>query len=325
MSSWKFFVTGGSGFIGSAVVAELRVRGFDVVNYDVKSPLRVEHYGLWHKGDLADIGKMVKTMREFGANAVVHLAARADIKASSWEEFASIHKGTDNLLSAIGSYGGIERIVNVSTQLVIGPQHDPKSLLDFRPYTMYATAKAYAEAAFLQWNHDTHWLTVRPANIWGPQHPFGREAIWKYINAGVYVHPAGEPVYRTYGYVTNTADQIIDLLLADPAITKRRVFYVSDHVYDSYEWAQAFATALTGKKVRRVPLPLFRALGIGGDIAKHLGFSTPIDSGRVLRLSKSYGVPLTATLQVTGPGRVSFGEGVSRTVDWLRSTGAPYK
>jgi nucleoside-diphosphate-sugar epimerase len=322
--SFKVFVTGGSGFIGSAVIAGLVNRGFDLVNFDIRPPQRAEHLHLWREGDLAHVDAMVDAMRDLGANAVIHLAARADINASKWSDFASIHEGTENLLAAIEVYGGIERVVNTSTQLVIGPQHQPRSLLDFRPYTLYGEAKAYAEAAFLQWNYPVHWFTVRPANIWGPNHPFCREAIWKYINSGYYVHPTGDPVYRTYGYVDNTAEQIIELMLADPARTMRRVFYVADEALDSFEWAQAFSRALSGRSVRRVPKTLFKGLGLAGECAKRLGLPAPIDAGRVLRLTQSYKVPLEATLEITGSPRVSFDEGISRTVAWLRSTGAPY-
>lgn len=325
MSNWKVFVTGGSGFIGSAVVAGLLDRGIELVNFDVKPPVNPDHARLWWQGDLANVEDMVCVMRRLGANAVIHLGARADIKSSTWPDFASIHQGTKNVLEAIETHSKIERVVNISTQLVIGPEHEPRSVLDFRPYTVYGEAKAYAEAAFLQWNHPVHWLTVRPANIWGPHHPFGREAIWKYINYGAYLHPTGAPVYRAYGYVDNTADQIIRLLLADPSQTARRVFYVADHVFDSFEWAQAFSLALTGKKVRRVPLALFKSLGQAGEVLKRLGLPAPIDAGRALRLTTSYPVPLEATLEITGPPPVTFEEGVARTVAWLRSTGAPYK
>jgi nucleoside-diphosphate-sugar epimerase len=325
VSNWKVFVTGGSGFIGSAVTAGLLDRGIELVNYDINPPIRAKHAQLWRQGDLANVEDMVFAMRSLRANAVIHLAARADINASAWPDFSSIHEGTKNLLEAIERHGKIERVVNVSTQLVIGPEHEPRSLLDFRPYTVYGEAKAYGEAALLQWNHSVDWFTVRPANIWGPHHPSGRDAIWKYINSGAYLHPAGSPVYRTYGYVENTADQIIRLLLADPAHTTRRVFYVADHVFDSFEWAQAFSLALTGRKVRRVPPTLFKSLGLAGEVVKRLGLPSPIDAGRALRLTKSYAVPLEATFQITGPPPVSFEEGLTRTVAWLRSTGAPYK
>lgn len=323
--SFKVFVTGGSGFIGSAVVAGLINRGIDLINFDLKPPQRAEHLHLWREGDLAHVDAMADAMRELGANAVIHLAAHADIQASAWRDYASIHQGTENLLAAIEAYGGVERVANVSTQLVIGPQHNPHSLLDFRPYTIYGDAKAYAEAALLQWNYPVHWFTARPATIWGPDHPFCREAIWKYINAGLYVHPTGRPIYRAYGYVDNAADQLIELLLADPAHTTRRIFYIADHVLDSYEWVQAFSRALTGKDVRRVPISLFKALGFGGELIRMLGFPTPIDAGRVLRLTTSYEVPLERTFEITGLPRTSLEEGVARTVAWLRSTGGGYK
>ena len=93
---------------------------------------------------------------------------RTFIRRDTWAGFASIHEGTKNLRDAIDGYGRLDRLVNISTQLVIGPEYQPRSLLDFRPYTIYGEAKAYAEALLLQWQSKTHWLTIRPANILGP-------------------------------------------------------------------------------------------------------------------------------------------------------------
>ncbi len=315
----RVLVTGGSGFIGSHVVDVLLASGDQVLNYDLKAPLFDHHREYWRQGDILDPAGLASSFAAVGPDAVIHLAAMADIYADTWAGFASIHEGTKNLRDAIDGYGRLDRLVNISTQLVIGPEYQPRSLLDFRPYTIYGEAKAYAEALLLQWQSKTHWLTIRPANIWGPYHPGFAKAIWKYIRKRVYLHPdADQPIVRTYGYVKNTAEQIVSLMRRDRSETDRQVFYAGDAVIDSSGWVDAFSVALTGKRARRMNEPVLRAMGWAGDLSAKLGWRVPIDSGRVMRMTHNYPVPLGATLALTGPPRVSLAAGVAETMVWLR-------
>lgn len=319
----KVFVTGGSGFIGSYVVDELLSRGFNPVNYDSQPPMFGRHQPHWIQGDLLDEGRLDSSLAESGAQIVIHLAAKADVFSSDWSAFASIHQGTANLLEAIDHNGEVDQLVNVSTQLVIGPGRQPRSLLDYRPYTIYGEAKAYAEGLLFQWRTPVHWLTVRPTNIWGPHHPTFADEIWRYIAKRYYLHPSTpEPVIRTYGYVRNTAEQIVGLMLQDRAKTDRQVFYVADEALDSAIWVDAFARALTGRPSRRVPVPVLRAMGWGGDLAAMLGKRLPIDSGRVLRMTESYPQPLERTFELLGRPSISLEAGVAETVQWMRDRAA---
>ena len=318
MNGLKVMVTGGSGFIGSAVVERLHADGFAVANVDVKPPIHARHDRFWLRGDIVERARLSACFDEAGPDAIVHLAAKADIVATEWADFASIHEGTANLLTCAEGHAQVKRIVNVSTQLVIGPGEEPASLLDFRPYTMYGEAKAHAEELLLKWPASTHWLTVRPTNIWGPHHPSFAHAIWKYIDRRVYLHPSGAPVYRTYGYVDNMADQIIASLKADPAKTARQIYYGGDAVLDSAMWVDAFAMALTGRRARRLPTPLLRMLGRAGDLISAIGIRSPIDSGRVMRMTQNYAQPLAPMIELAGPPRMSLADGVAESVAWLR-------
>jgi nucleoside-diphosphate-sugar epimerase len=314
----KVLVTGGSGFIGSNVVDVLLESRDHVLNYDLKAPKVDRHREYWSQGDILDPELLYRCFEGFAPDAVIHLAAKADIYANDWPGFASIHQGTKNLRDVIDRYGNLDTLVNISTQLVIGPEHCPRSLLDYRPYTMYGEAKAFAESLLLQWRSPTHWLTVRPANIWGPYHPSFAGAIWKYIRQRVYLHPdEREPVVRGYGYVRNTAEQVVALMRCDRSQTDRQVFYAGDAVLDSAIWVDAFAVALTGKRSRRMKLPILRAMGWVGDIATKFGIRPPIDSGRVMRMTHSYAVPLEPTLALTGTPRIPLEAGVAETVQWL--------
>lgn len=316
----RVFVTGGSGFIGSHFVDVLQAAGHEVANYDIKAPTFAHHAKLWHRGDILAPEDLQAAMADFEPDAVVHLAAHADITSTAWEDFASIHRGTENVLRAIERTPSVQHFANVSTQLVIGPEYTPRSLLDYRPYTLYGEAKAYAEAAVLQWQGGCHWFTVRPATIWGPHHPSFANEIWRYIARRFYLHPESKaPVLRSYGYVRNTAAQLLALLQADPQATCRQVYYLADAVMDSAIWADAFAVGLTDRKARRIPTVALKALGAAGDVVKAAGLRSPIDSGRALRMTETYAVPLDATFALTGPLPVPFEQGVTESVGWLRS------
>lgn len=317
----RVFVTGGSGFIGGEVVDQLVKRGADVCNYDVKAPVRGMHMGCWREGNILDTANLSAAVREFAPQALVHLAAKADISAkNTWDDFASIHKGTSNVLAVTEKAGTIRRFANVSTQLVIGPDYAPRSLLDFKPYTLYGHAKAYAEAELLQWQASVPWLTFRPANIWGPYHPTFAAEIWRHIQSRTYLHPSGKAVLRSYGYVDNLAHQLLELLFAEPGHTNRQVFYGADSVLDSALWVDAFSVALTGRAARRIPARLLRTFGIAGDLVSLMGINTPINSGRAMRMTTDYPVPTETTLQISGPPSVKLEEGVLATVEWLKKT-----
>jgi len=319
----KVLVTGGSGFIGSNVVDVLLESGDRVLNYDIKAPRVDRHREFWFEGDILNPARLDECFASFAPDAVIHLAAKADIFANEWSGYASIHEGTRNLCDAIDRYGNLGTLVNVSTQLVIGPEHRPSSMLDYQPYTMYGEAKAYAEKLLLQWRTPTHWVTLRPATIWGPYHPSFADTIWKYIRQRVYLQPdVREPVMRSYGYVRNTAEQVVALMRCDCSQTDRQVFYAADAVLDSAIWVDAFGEALTGKRSRRIKLPILRTMGWVGDMAMKCGIRLPIDSGRVLRMTHNYAVPLEPTLALIGAPRIPLEAGVAETVAWLNGPAA---
>src|SRR5690606_1606304 len=142
----------------------------------------------WRQADILDLPSLLLAFEDFSPDAIMHLAAKADVSNTKWEDYRSIHKGTGNVLFACEMYKNIKKFINVSTQLVIGPEHQARSPLDFEPYTLYGEAKAYAEALLLQWQSPQHWVTIRPSTIWGAYNPFLSDGIWKYIHRGSYLH-----------------------------------------------------------------------------------------------------------------------------------------
>jgi dihydroflavonol-4-reductase len=122
----KIFLTGGSGFIGSAVVRKLLERGDSVrcLLRPTSSLSRIE--GLPFErvvGDVRDAAAVAEAIR--GCDAVIHLAC-----LSSWQQINSADmdavavEGTRNVMeAAIGN--GCRRAVYVSSILAIGASRTP--------------------------------------------------------------------------------------------------------------------------------------------------------------------------------------------------------
>lgn len=314
----KVLVTGGSGFIGSHLMMRLLRDGHDVTNLDRKPPILAEHHPFWRNCDIVSKEQISQHINEIRPELVYHLAAHAEISSTNLRDYDSITVGSSNLFAALAAVGSVHRLVNTSTQLVVGPGHYPQSDTYYQPYTMYGHAKMVAEQELRKSTPPYEWLHVRPTNIWGPYHPHFAHGIWRYLAKRQYLHPnAANPIVRCYGYVTNVIDQYTSLMSAATEKVQGKVFYLADGAIDSAIWLDQFSLALTSKKTRRIPLKLLNVLGWGGDGMKALGLPAPLDSGRVMRMSTNYLVPLEPTWKVTGTPSVTLADAVIETCNWL--------
>jgi nucleoside-diphosphate-sugar epimerase len=315
----KIFLTGGSGFIGGELSRLILAQGFELKNLDLVTPHFTEQAPYWVQGDVRDAEKLTREVVAFQPDYLIHLASDIDVQITELSQFTTTIGGTRNVVEAVKAVPGLKRFVHISTQFTVQPGVAPPDEEYLEPYTVYGEAKAETERIVRGANLECSWVIVRPTIIWGPNHPSFRENIFRHISARTYLHPvARKKVVRAYGYVTNTADQMLKLALADSAVLSRHVYYAGDATIDNDLWADAFALALTGKRARRIPVALLQFMGAVGDMMKKLKLPAPIDSGRAFRMSTSSAVDLAPTLAVTGTPPVPFAEGVTRTMAWLR-------
>ena len=116
----RILVTGGTGFLGRAVVSELSAR------HDLRLlvrrgssrerfPAGVE----FAEGDVTDRASLARAMA--GCDAVIHAAALVKILAPR-EQFDRINVGgLENVLAAAESAGSVERMLYVSSFMALGP------------------------------------------------------------------------------------------------------------------------------------------------------------------------------------------------------------
>jgi len=314
----KCIVTGGSGFIGTHLVDDLLKAGYEVLNVDIAPPLLDSHQDLWEKCNVLDKRALVAGFHEFEPTHVIHLAARTDTLSDRLVDYAANTQGTENVLSSIDECGSVERTILCSTQFVNQYHGAPEDDLDFAPHTAYGQSKVLNERAIREAKLPCVWTIVRPTNIWGPWHPRYPQEFWRVLGKGLYMHPSGDQVMRSYGYVKNVVFQMMEILKAPPEIVNTKVYYVGDRPIDLLDWVNGFSEDLRGKKVRVVPKSLLRLLALIGDILSFIHVKFPLTSSRFKSMTTSNDAPMDAVFDTFGQPPYTLQEGIRETVEWLR-------
>src|SRR5436190_10381200 len=115
----RLLVTGGSGFIGTNLMAFYIERGIPVLNLDWNPPLDPGQREWWRKADLMEPASIEDAFQAFRPTHVVHLAARTDTDEKvDVDAYRQNHEGTRILLGVVKRSPAIERIIVTSTQFV---------------------------------------------------------------------------------------------------------------------------------------------------------------------------------------------------------------
>lgn len=318
----RVLLTGASSFVGVNLIQTLEDAGIDqIVNLDVMAPLNAAQQRYWQEGDILDLERLKAQFAAFAPTHVIHLAARTDCDENTTVEkdYFLNTDGTANVLAAIKATDSIERVIITSTQYVCGPGVLPEHDEHFAPHTVYGQSKVESEKLTREAGLDVCWTLIRPVNLWGPWHQRYKNEFWRVLQRGLYLHPAGAPVERVYGYIGNVNWQILQILKADRQVVDGEVIYVGDLPDDIYYWTNAFSKALRGRGVIKVPRPLLYCIGLVGDVLGLAGIKFPLTRSRYRSMTTNYLAPTERTHELFGAPPYSLEDGVAETVDWLRS------
>jgi GlcNAc-P-P-Und epimerase len=319
LTSKRVLVTGGSGFIGTNLLLRLASEPATILNLDLKAPPVAALRATWFQCDVTDEAATHRAIVDFAPHYVLHLAGRTDMLGKTLADYAANTIGSRNVVEACRAVGSIDRFILTSSQFVCGPGPLPASDVDFRPHTLYGESKVVTEKELRAFDPDFVWSIIRPTNVWGAFHPRYPQEFWRVLRRGHYLHPAGRPVIRSYGYVGNVVEQTLALLGAPSDSVHRRVFYVGDPPGELLEWVDGFALALTGRRVRQVPIALLQTIALMGDFMEAVVGRAPLTRSRLRSMTENYPTPMDPTFALLGPPVFSLAEGIDVTVAWLRT------
>ncbi|MFB6072012.1 MAG: NAD-dependent epimerase/dehydratase family protein [Halobacterium sp.] len=236
-------VTGGTGFIGAFVAADLVEHGHDAVAFDVSTdPERLRKLGVAddvavERGDVTDATDVVRACREHDVDRVVHLAALlTDTAAGDPRAALEVNvMGTNNVFEAARALD-LERVAWASSAAVYAPpdRYDGDVTEDdlVYPDTLYGATKAYNEhqASAYEAFGVSH-VGLRPTVAYGPYRETGGSAFL----VDLVEKPAlGESFSVEYGdqvidwqYVRDIAQAFRKAAFADEADLSRRVYNVA--------------------------------------------------------------------------------------------------
>ncbi|MFZ1108313.1 MAG: dTDP-glucose 4,6-dehydratase [Rhodomicrobium sp.] len=190
----RVFVTGGAGFIGSALIRHLiGESGHDVLNFDkltyasslasLAPAARHPRYR-FVQGDICDQTLLAKIFAEFDPDGVIHLAAESHVDRSIDGPGAFIQtniNGTFSLLQAArGHFEGLSperretfRFHHVSTDEVfgsLGPTGKFSETTAYDPCSPYSASKAASDHLVSAWGRTFHLpvLITNCSNNYGP-------------------------------------------------------------------------------------------------------------------------------------------------------------
>ena len=168
-------VTGGSGFLGGAVVRHLVARGDAVRSLQRHDSPALRALGVdIVRVDLADREAVIQAAK--GCDAVIHIASKTGVWGAYDDYYRANVLGTRNILAACAQHG-IRRLVYTSTPSVIHAGGDVEGADESLPVathfeTAYPATKAAAERLVLAANGpELGTVALRPHLIWGPDDP----------------------------------------------------------------------------------------------------------------------------------------------------------
>ena len=328
----KVIVTGGSGFIGHAVVRQLVADGFEVATL-ARSPDTTGGINGVHQfcGDITDLDFVNSSF--VGFDTVIHLAAKTGIWGSREDFFKINVDGTKNVIAACQQCG-VSALVFASTPSVIFDKNDLCGINERTPYAHnslcnYTQSKISAEKLVLDANSEDLKVTVlRPNLVWGPGDTNLIPRLLGQVRCSQLRRVGDGRNLVDVTYIDNAADAFVlaAKCLHEPEVNGGKVYFISQgDPVNLWNWMNKF--------FRRLDLPAVEH-GISFSRAYYLGmfFETCYNVFRIkkepcmtrflaVQLAKSHWFSIeNATRDLGYMPKVTTAEGINRVVEWVKDS-----
>lgn len=295
----KALVTGGGGFLGSAIVRRLQAEGWEVAIYG-RSPrpnLTAAGLEVW-RGEIDDRQRLAQAAA--GCQAVFHTAAKAGVWGPREEYWRVNLEGTRAVVEACLS-NGIQWLVHTSTPSVVFNGQPMRGASESLPYghgwlCHYAESKAVAEQVALAADRPggLRVCALRPHLIWGVGDPHLLPRVIEKARSGR-LRIVGDG--RNWVDLTHVENAALAHWLALCALQEGRgggkAYFISDGApVRLWEWINQLLIRLDIAPVRKtVPLWLARTIGAALEAiwrAGRLGDEPPMTRFVAVELAKDH-------------------------------------
>jgi nucleoside-diphosphate-sugar epimerase len=310
------FVTGGSGFIGGALIRRLVADRWDVhaLVRSEASAQKVTALGAHAiAGDLADLPSMAVGAQY--CEVAFHCAAHLGDWGSRAEFERGNVQGTRNALAA-ARQAGVRRFVHVGTEaaLLAGEpliEVDERAPLRFDSPALYSSTKARAEAAVIEANQNgLETVVVRPRFVWGRGDTTLLPVMTEMVRAGRFAWIGGGRHRTSTTHVDNV---VHGLLLGAERGAPGGVYFVTDGtpvVFRDFV-TRLLATQGVTPHGRSLPAPVARAVATVGETAWRL---LPLPGRPPLTRLAVWVSALETTIDITR-ARTELGYAPVRTIE----------
>ncbi len=297
----RFLITGGAGFLGTALANYLVEQGQEVrVLDDVSAgdPHRLDSRVLFSRGDVRDIPKLWTLLK--GVDCVYHLAARVSVPESVLYpvEYNAVNVGgTVALMTAVRD-AGVKRVILTSSGAAYGRQETQPVREDaiLHPDSPYAVSKLaseyYLNSIGELWKIET--VVLRIFNAYGPHQP---------------LPPSHAPVIPRFMRQVMTGGSVV---MFGNGKQTRDFVYLSDVV-------NALALAATADRVNRADINIGSGQEVSiADLVSRIERVTRREAHRLSNAEEGAGVPrLVADIRLAGEmlkwrPRISLDDGLQQ-------------
>ena len=237
MKGAKVLITGGAGFIGTALTARLaednQVRVLDVLRRNALSEAGLDRHPNVQLvvGDVRDVDAVKRAVS--GCDYIVHMASIAGVDTVLKNPVLTMEvslEGTMNVLRAAQEAGGMQRVIDFSTSEVFGSYAFRVREADVTSLGAVGEARWTYAVSKLATEHLAHnyykqfqlpTVSIRPFNIFGPRQ-VGEGAIHAFVvralrGEPIHVHNEGDQI-RSWCYIEDIVDAILLALEKDEAV-----------------------------------------------------------------------------------------------------------
>ena len=239
--TYSILVTGGSGFLGQAIIKELLIDSPLISTKEIRI-LDLKEYGesnesglTYIHGDVRDYECVEKASK--GVDIIFHAAAIVDWGTHSANEVYDVNfKGTENVIKACMK-NNVGILIYTSSLDAVFTGKPLVNINEDQPYpevhpNMYCETKALSEKAVIQANNNSlKTCVLRPSDVYGEGDPYHIDSLINMAKTGFYVRLGNGTSKCQHVYVGNMAHAHIlaakNILEQNTNITGK-IYFITD-------------------------------------------------------------------------------------------------